>query len=450
MRLIKCGIIALLIIIVSVNASDFETRINPYYYSTPWIQLVRSTNQSGNNWTFNNIKSNDLNAENSFQLNGVKIFNLNEINGTISGADVVGYVGNWSSDKASYTTITGLLSNITSANISIKSYVDNQHFLKNHTYANFSQIMLGNDIISDWDEVNKSGGSSFYNDTPVRVSYLNVSSGGASLDYIPKDLSGTTYILEVPYDSSGYKIKLNLGGIYLISDTDLGGADIEWLDSTSVNNYFRLFYDNSTYDLQLIKGGTGNGIFNIQANTNITSKNFSISNGDLLVKKSIVNISGKQGSIGVVTPGGKGKAIEIKAGQGGNSVGPPTAGGEGGDVIIGGGPGGTGSSTGSYGNLVVPTNAIFYHNVTISDYLCDFAGNCINVTTLITGGGGKLLSFASVYEEPDDLYYCESTKTSMECPYGVRSGPTDNTRCYNKSDQDWWDAIYCSSGWQLI
>ena len=47
------------------------------------------------------------------------------------------------------------------------------------------------------------------------------------------------------------------------------------------------------------------------------------------------------------------------------------------------------------------------------------------------------------------LYNCQS-KESRECPFGVRSGFTKNTRCYNESNQKWWNAEYCKEGWVKI
>lgn len=69
----------------------------------------------------------------------------------------------------------------------------------------------------------------------------------------------------------------------------------------------------------------------------------------------------------------------------------------------------------------------------------------------VTGAGVATIMFMlMLFNQAGDnpVGYCESTGQFCIAVDGFSGG--QRTRCYNETDMNWWEAPYCSEGWQVV
>jgi hypothetical protein len=69
----------------------------------------------------------------------------------------------------------------------------------------------------------------------------------------------------------------------------------------------------------------------------------------------------------------------------------------------------------------------------------------------ITGAGVFTIMFiVLLFNQAGDnpIGYCNSTQEFCIAVDGFSSG--SQTRCYNKTDMNWWEAPYCKEGWNIV
>ena len=74
----------------------------------------------------------------------------------------------------------------------------------------------------------------------------------------------------------------------------------------------------------------------------------------------------------------------------------------------------------------------------------------IKASTLTGAGVATLMFLVMLFTQAGDsqVGYCQSTGEFCIAVDGFSGG--SQTRCYNETDMNWWNAPYCSEGWQII
>lgn len=76
--------------------------------------------------------------------------------------------------------------------------------------------------------------------------------------------------------------------------------------------------------------------------------------------------------------------------------------------------------------------------------------NTIKASTITGAGVATIVFLIMLFSQAGDnpVGYCESTGKFCIAVDGFSSG--QQTRCYNETDMNWWDAPYCKEGWQVV
>lgn len=74
----------------------------------------------------------------------------------------------------------------------------------------------------------------------------------------------------------------------------------------------------------------------------------------------------------------------------------------------------------------------------------------IKASALTGAGVATIMFLVMLFSQAGDsqVGYCESTGEFCVAVDGFSSGK--QTRCYNETDMNWWNAPYCKEGWKIV